>query len=343
VPSSTFNSDSAKRAPELHWNRVWIITCIFVVATVWSCEAFWRARGHRPSIVDSPSLWSYHRRQVNNQKEQVVLLGLSRMQLGFSMNAFHDRFPLMPISNLAINSATPIATLRDLAADESFRGTVICSATASFLNSAHWNDQQEYVHHYHNSGLNQLLEPVFSAWVQDRLVVANPQIRLSRVIEMKLQNDRLPKPLYVKTNFDRSRLADYSLVNTKAIRKSQVNAAQTHKHYALLPLELWSKDMASIGKFVSTINARGGTVVFIRFPTTDEHWDATEHGYPKCVYWDQLASLTGAETIHFRDVPTLAHFDCPDMAHLDYRDAPKFTAALLDELVRRGVLPDESK
>ena len=80
-------------------------------------------------------------------------------------------------------------------------------------------------------------------------------------------------------------------------------------------------------------------MVFIRFPTTDEHWDVDEQVFPKHVYWDQLGRLTGAETIHFRDVPSLAHFDCPDTLHLDYRDAPEFTGALLDELVTQGVLP----
>ena len=80
-------------------------------------------------------------------------------------------------------------------------------------------------------------------------------------------------------------------------------------------------------------------MVFVRFPTTDEHWEIDEKVFPKRVYWDQVERLTGGKTIHFRDVPSLANFDCPDTSHLDYRDAPKFTAALLDELIKRDVLP----
>ncbi len=35
-------------------------------------------------------------------------------------------------------------------------------------------------------------------------------------------------------------------------------------------------------------------------------------------------------------------FDCPDLSHLDYRDAPAFTNALVDELMRLGVVDSGS-
>jgi len=338
VPSSISNSDSASRAPELRWRYVWIGVCVFTVAIIWPSEAFWRARGHRPSVVDDPSLWAYHRRQVSDQKTQVVLLGASRMQLGFSTDVYQDRFPEVPIAMLAINGKHPIATLRDLAEDDKFRGKVICAVTAySFLSTA-WDGQQEYVDYFHHSGPNQLLEPALKSWIQARFVAFTPNLSLIRIITKACRDHRLPDPQCLVTKFDRSCLADYSLIDIEEHRKVRVAKVRNGMATPSASFELWSEDATAVGAIVRRISERGGRVVFVRFPTTDEHWEIDEQRYPKRVNWDQLANLTGAETIHFRDVPSLAHFDCPDTSHLDCRDAPKFTAALLDELVERGIL-----
>jgi hypothetical protein len=63
-----------------------------------------------------------------------------------------------------------------------------------------------------------------------------------------------------------------------------------------------------------------------------------EKRYPKSKYWDQFAKMTNAVTIHFKDVPELSNFDCPDASHLDFRDAPRFTISLGNELRRLGVI-----
>ena len=60
--------------------------------------------------------------------------------------------------------------------------------------------------------------------------------------------------------------------------------------------------------------------------------------YPRSAYWDHLAAATGAATLHFQDEPELTRFECPDTSHLDQRDAPAFTAALVDALARDGIL-----
>ena len=79
-------------------------------------------------------------------------------------------------------------------------------------------------------------------------------------------------------------------------------------------------------------------MVFVRFPTTDEHLAASEAVNPKAEFWDRFAAATRATTVHFLDYPELSRFDCPDTSHLDKRDAPAFTSALGDILVEKGVL-----
>ena len=84
--------------------------------------------------------------------------------------------------------------------------------------------------------------------------------------------------------------------------------------------------------------ARGGKVVFIRFPTADEHWDLDRAHYPRSEYWDRWANRSKAAFLHFMDVPEMQKFELPDTSHLDERDAPAFTESLLRELAARDLL-----
>jgi hypothetical protein len=79
--------------------------------------------------------------------------------------------------------------------------------------------------------------------------------------------------------------------------------------------------------------------VFVRLPTQGPYWRNEERLTPRALYWDQIAALTSATTIHFQDLD-LPPFDLPDLSHLEYRDAAAFTHLLLDELVRLGVLQE---
>ena len=77
----------------------------------------------------------------------------------------------------------------------------------------------------------------------------------------------------------------------------------------------------------------------MRFNSSGQLWQMEQSRFPRALYWDTMARMTHAATIHFEDVPELARFDCPDDEHMDCRDAPAFTAALVSELGRRGLLP----
>jgi hypothetical protein len=56
------------------------------------------------------------------------------------------------------------------------------------------------------------------------------------------------------------------------------------------------------------------------------------------MFWDRLAKTTRATTIHFKDYPSLSDFECPDTSHIDSKDGPRFTKALIDILVEKGIV-----
>jgi len=305
---------------------------IFLTLVV-SVEGFWRSRGHHPSVVDSPDYWGLHRARVQDRSDQVVLIGGSRMQLGFDSDTFHRMFPSRPITRLEINGTSPMGSLRNLADDPKFCGTVICSCTALSFLSEQWNAQQEYLQSYRElNPLNQF-EPWIRSRLQHRLVILNPNVSSGLVTDVF--QGKLPEPLNRTTRLDRSQPTNFASVRESA--KRTVLRRIKNRDYNIDD-EQWLADVRVVGEWVERIKARGGQVVFVRFPTTDEHWQFFEQLTPREVFWDRLPELTGAPCVHFRDYATLSRFDCPDTSHLDCTDAPGFTRELIKILQTRNLL-----
>ena len=337
MPSSTFNSKPADRAPSLNWRRAWIGALAVAVTAIGLAEMTWRAQGHLPSVVDDPLLWVYHRYHVGSDSRQIVVLGASRVQLDLATQTFHEHFPENPVSVLAVDGKFPIAALRDLAQDERFRGTIVCDITMRGFAAGQWEGQQEYVANYYRIGPSQLIEAFLKSQLQSHFVVLNPSVSLLRIWQLQQQNGQLPSPMYIVTNPDRSRSGDFTKVRFDLFRYRR-NRAQRLLRSTRPPFDSWIGDVREVGQFVERIQARGGKVVFLRMPTTGDRWRVFERIVPKNMFWDEISAATGATTIHFRDVPSMTHFVCPDGSHLDFRDAPAFTLALLEELVQRGIL-----
>ena len=330
------------RPPPGPSGRTWLLTLTLTGLILTGAEAFWRSRGHQPSVVDDPELWSFHRGRVDDGgMKSVALVGASRIQLDFATDTFRRRFPDHTLVQLAIDGRYPVATLRDLAEDGRFRGVVIAAIDPNGLLRRNRAAQQEYVDFYdRRSTLNNRLNRVIGCWLQARLVILNPQVHLKKVLERLLRRYPLPPPIYVITRFDRSRQADYTKIDLAAHRRWRVGRLREGPAApGRLTPQAWLEEALEIEPLVREIESRGGRVVLIVCPVTGETLENQMRQFPKADYWDRFAAATSAETIHFLDVPALAGFDCPDTSHLDYRDAPRFTDGLLDELVQRSVLP----
>jgi hypothetical protein len=137
-----------------------------------------------------------------------------------------------------------------------------------------------------------------------------------------------PQASYVGTLPDRSQQADYGRVDRAAAYRHRVDVylgGETPSFRAVPDLEArWTAFDALIRK----IQARGGRVVLVRFPTTKRIWQMDQILYPKDVYWDTLVARTSGQTVHFAEHESLSSFDLPDGVHLDYRDAPRSRALL---------------
>ena len=239
-------------------------------------------------------------------------------------------FPGYRVVQLAVQETSPIATLRDLAADERFNGIVVCGLNARLLCKDMWDTQQRYVDYYHNNyGLNAKLNRSFSTLMQRTFAAIHSQLRLDDLVIRLAQGQPLPSPYYLETQEDRSRLADYRRVDLQVHRKWAYDRTRWLSNDRDLPgTAEWLHDAMEVEEWVKAIQARGGRVVFVQLPTTGQLYSYDEIIFPKKMYWDAFAARTSALCIHFKDVPQLAGFDCPDLSHLDRADAPRFTTEL---------------
>jgi hypothetical protein len=321
---------------------MWLAAILLAGAALVSLELAFRSIGHSPSIVDDMALWSLQRNQIYPRRGEtpVVLLGSSRMQLGFVPREVEALYPRYRAVQLAVDGRAPVAALQDLADDEDFRGIVICAITAEELRKNAWDDQAPYVAYYHNQfSIDTVLNTRIKCCLQTRFVLLYPKLRPDAVLLHLVNKRTLPPPAYVRTFSDRSRVADYSIVNTAQHRRMRIEDAR--KAYAKAPPVSpgqWLADALTVEPYVQRIQGRGGKVVFVRFPTTDELWHFDESIYPRGLFWDAFARQTSATAIHFRDFPALACLPCPDMSHLDGQDAVVFTRALLSILEERHIL-----
>ncbi|QDT17659.1 hypothetical protein [Alienimonas californiensis] len=302
-----------------------------------------RAAGWRPSVNDSPELHGWYRQQATAAgPNAVVLLGGSRMQLGFDAETFRRRHPHRPTANLALDGGSGTGFLEDLAADPNFRGTVIVDFNALHLGEAMLAESRLRADEARATTASERRHARLWAAVEAKSVVAGDMRFRWEAIAALLKGEAPPPPITYRAA-DRFVAADYrgAGATSGALQRHQLGRLERHLAEGRLeqiePAE-WLRRSAPLRDSVERIVRRGGRVAFVRFPTTGAHWDIDERRYPRPRYWDRLEARVGAPTVHFRDLPAAAALECPDGSHLDERDRPVFTAALLDELGRRGVL-----
>lgn len=338
MPSSTFSSDFPLERSPASSGTAFVSSLVLAVVLLAGIEGVLRVAGHQPSVIDTPDLWALHRAKVpSGIQNHVVVLGFSRIQLGFSPAEFREERPNFGVTQLAINGRHPIAALRDLADQSEFSGVVICDITPAGFSREHWDSQAEYVSHYQNRYRPwHAVGTEGSLFFQKNLVLVNPQVSLVNNIRKLIGTGTLPQPRYLTILSDRSVLADYT--QTDRDEKNQQLPCGGWYRGVRLDAEAWLRDVQAVDSYVKTITKRGGRVVFLRMPIHRDLWLAENERNPRKLFWDKMAESTNAATVHFKDHPSLDKFSLPDCSHLDQRDTPEFTRCLVNILSEQKVL-----
>ncbi len=322
------------------WLRTWLGTGLLLLMMAGSLEAFWRQQGHFASVVDDDALWADARSKVDDDPSTVVTIGMSRMQLDFSSEAFQRRHPERKLVRLEATTRQVLSALASLAEDEKFRGTVIASVALPWVRDGIYPGfERELAHLETRYGLNARINRRAATILQSNLVILNARLGLRDSIESRATTGGWPRPYFLNTNPDRSREAHFDLTaDLPAFAKTLENATRRMHRRGHLGPDQMLRHLKRAESLAARIGSRGGSVIFVRFPTSGGLWQVDQRYYPRARYWDEFAARSEIHTLHFQEVSALAAVDCPDGSHIDTTNRAAFTNALLDAIEERGWL-----
>ena len=349
MPSSI--SSFERTIPDVPWRSLaWAVVLLTAGATVaWEIRA--RTWGYAPTLNDTPDLWAQQRGKV--KLDSLVIIGDSRPFFDLDLDQLEQGLGQRPLQ-LALVGSCGYQILADLVADESFHGTVICSlvpgmwlAPAGML----VENSNKAVKRYHartwaqraSHELGMLTEEHVAFLKQDDLTLAALLDKVPLPPRAGTGHPVLP-PYF--SSVDRERRARMTE------QCAQPGALQDRIKYgwpalftpppppSFVPKEAFLKfmDQAIEGRFKDTatavqkLRARGGKIVFVRFPHTGELKKLEDASMPRAGVWTRILQDTGAPGIYFSDYPELASFDCPEWSHLSAPDSVEFTKRLVPHL-----------
>lgn len=352
MPSST--SSFERQIPALPWSRLlWTVALLSAAATA-AWELRCRTWGYAPTLNDTADLWAEQRERL--RPDSTVIIGDSRALFDLDLDVLEQGLGRRPLQ-LALAGSCAYPILADLAAQEDFRGTVLCSlvpgmwlapggplvATSQQALQRYrtWSPAQRWSH-----ALGVQLEARLAFLKQEDLTL--PML-LKRLPIADRPGALVPPalPPYFQTVDRERRVRMFDAC-------AQPGPLQDRVKHGWLPLftpppppryiapEQFAASMqqaveqrfADTTAAVQKIRARGGRVVFIRFPITGELKQLEDRATPREGPWARILRESGAPGIHFEDHAELAAFDCPEWSHLSGPDSVEFTRRLVPHLNR---------
>ena len=352
--SSTSNFDFVRTIPNVPWRGVVIAVALLSTAATVAWELRARAAGYVPTLNDTADLWSETRGKV--KPDSIVLLGTSRMLFDMDLDVLEQGLGKRP-TQLALVGSSPFPILANLAADESFHGTVLLDIVpAMYLAPAgsppveasekalhryrHWNHAQQWSHK-----LGMQLEDHVAFLRQEDLTLAKllEQVPVPNRAHA-LVRPKMPPYFYELDRDRRARMSPEAAVIGSRLQQAVSNVwlplFSLPPPPSFIPIEQFKQMMGQAleqrfrdtTKLIARIQARGGKVVFLRLPVVGPLAEREEQLAPRAFTWDRLVKENDVPAIHFADHAELRSFHCPEWSHLSAPDSVEFTRRLVPHL-----------
>jgi hypothetical protein len=340
--------------PPLQWRGITVTVVAITFAATIACELYARLLGYAPTLNDNDDLWAITRRKV--QPESIVIIGDSRAWFDVDLDEFAKGLGKRPIQLAAGGSSTsPI--LDDLAKDESFHGTIVCSFVPMLFfapsGSPPMERAEKNVKRFHNQTPAQRVSEFLGMWLEEHVAYLKPDdLSLQGLLnELPIPNRpgaRVPPrfPPYFQTE-DRERrarmwqkCAEPGSELAKRIQQIWIPLFTPPPPPSYIPNDVFvAKMKQGIGKrfrdtaaAIEKIRARGGKIVFVRFPHSGGLKELEDKIMPRQQSWDPLLQMTHAPGIYYSDFPELSGFSCPEWSHLTAGDSVEFSKRLVPYL-----------
>jgi hypothetical protein len=351
MPSSTSNFE--RPIPALPWNRLAFAAYGLAALLCVGWELRVRQLGYTPNLNDTADLWAERRDAM--QPDSLVILGDSRPLFDLDLDAMEEGLGRRPIQ-LAIAGSGAYPILAHLAADENFRGDIILSlvpimylAPGGPLPQA----SEEALQRQRSRSPSDRFSHHVAVFLEERIAFLQQEdLTLVKLLEsLEIPNrpgalvpPRFP-PCFQEVDRERRNRMTAECAREGSALQAAVKAAWQRLFMpppppTWVPPEVFKAEMergtearyAQTKEAIDRIRARGGRVVFVRFPYTGWLKEVEDHATPRAETWDRMLRETGAPGIHFEDHPELASFDCPEWSHLSAPDSVEFTRRLVPHL-----------
>ena len=340
--------------PLVPWRGISVVVTIVVVTATIAWELYARALGYAPTLNDNEDLWTKARRKV--KPESLVIIGDSRAWFDVDLDEFQKGLGKRPIQ-LAMAGSTVWPALADLADDKNFHGTVICSFVPMLFFAPPGTPPMERaekgVKRFHNQTPAQRASEELGMWLEEHVAFLKPDDLSLEGLLNKLPIPNRPGadvpptfPPYFQTE-DRERrarmwekCAEPGSDLAKKIQQIWLPLFTPPPPPRYIPNDVFMKQIndAIAQRFrdvvaaVERIRARGGKIVFVRFPHTGGLKELEDRDTPRAKNWDPLLKATKAPGIYYSDFPELSGFNCPEWSHLSAGDSVEFTKRLVPHL-----------
>jgi hypothetical protein len=332
VPSST--SNSSLRAPDGPWIRIWVIALIIAALALAGLEAGWRSRGFQPESPDNRERWVLYREAATSHgSDTVALVGSSRFQLDIDPDLLSRGLGGRPVQQLAINGGSPFPILENLARDKDFEGTAVVEYTPARFSTSRletWAKARSFVSAWKSRSWDLPMEMAFRSFVQQRLALIRSDLSVITVLNKLIKERELPRPNYMTVLPNRHIRGDYALVDAAALDRKW---AAGYASRDLLTPEGLDERISLLAGWVSTIEGRGGRVVFVRINSDATTRALEADRFPRASQYERYRSKAGGEWIHFEDDPVLREISCGDGSHIDQANVPVLSARLAELLL----------
>jgi hypothetical protein len=351
MPSSTSSFDFVRPIPEQSWRGILLTVVVLTTVAAVGWEIRVRAWGYAPTLNDTEDLWAQRREAV--QPDSLVIIGDSRPHFDLDLDQLEQGLGQRPVQ-LARDGSCVYPVLADLANDQRFHGTIICSLVPGMIMAPGgplMGNSEGILKRYHHRTLAQRSGHELSMLLEEHIAfLKEGELDLDALLAKiplppRAGTGHPPEPPYF-ASLDRERRAR---MIDQCAQPGPLQERVKHGWPALftpppppsyVPKEIFLANMGQaveqrfhdIATAVAKLRARGGKLVFVRFPFAGDLKKLEDLGTPRAGIWTRILKETGAPGIYFEDYPELASFHPPEWSHLSAPDSVAFTQRLVPHL-----------
>src|SRR5438128_12738 len=339
--------------PPVPWRGMAVVVVLVVITASVGWELYCRAIGYGPTLNDNEDLWTLRRRAVT--PESIVIIGDSRGWFDLDLDELQKGLGKRPVQ-LAMGGGCGYPLLANLAKDESFHGTIICSVVPRLFvappGTPPMERAEKAVRRSRTQTPAQRVSQYLAIPLEEHVAfLKQEELTLDDLLKRlpipnrpyALVSPRLPPYFGTLDRERRSRMIEECARPGKlqsTIQQIWLPLFTPPPPPTYIPKEEFAKKMGQaieqrfrdVAAAVQKLRSRGGKIVFVRLPHSGGLKALEDRETPRAAVWDRVIKDTAAPGIYYEDFPELAGFNCPEWSHLSAGDSVEFSKRLIPHL-----------